>query len=163
MNRDGFTLAETLVALVLFAAAAVVFCQTVLHARMALQGVDIHEPVHSHVRWIHHDVLRILDRGQLEEGGEIELAPRVRRTAAGEPDAEPERTSARWSAEVRPTAVLDVHEVTLTVEFLHGGATEEEIEIHYYVFRPDWYEADAREALLLEKREYWERLSADRR
>lgn len=163
MKRDGFTLAETVVALALFAAAAVVFCQSALYARMALRSVDVHEPNYVRVRWIHHDVLRILSRDELEEGGEIELAPRVRKTATEEQEAEPERTVARWSVEILPTPVLDVHEVTLLVEFLQGEATEEEFEVVYYVYRPNWYDEGEREALLNEKREYWERLTAERR
>ncbi len=162
MKREGFTLAETVVAMALFAAAAAVFCQTALHARMALQRVGVHEPNYSRVRWIHYDVLRILDRETLEEGGEIELAPRVRK-AAVEQDQVSEPVTARWIAEILPTPVLDVHEVTLTIGFMQGEATEDEYVLVYYVYRMDWYDEGEREELLHEKQEYWSRIVADRR
>lgn len=155
MRRDGFTLAETVVALALFAAAAAVFCQTALHARMGLKITGTRLDHQAYVDAMRHEVLQILDRAELEAGGEVRTQAHVRKgefedVGAGEPSV------ARWRAEVLPTAVLDVHAVTVTIEMQQEDTTGETI-ITYYVYRPHWYDAGERETLLEAKREAWER------
>lgn len=160
--RAGFSLAETVVALALFSAAAVVFCQTVLNARMALRRSDDGaDQVRSHVHAIQQEVLRITDRKVMEAGGEITLAPRVRKAERETDAAVPERVVARWTASVLPTPLLDLHQVTLTIFFLQSEALAEEHERVVNIYRPNWYEPSERQALLAAKQQEWEQYRAN--
>ena len=161
MRRDGFTLAETVVALALFAAAAAVFCQTALHGRMGLNIAGTRLDQQAYVDAIRHEVLQILDRAELEAGGEVRTQAHIRK-GEFEDAGSGESAIVRWRAEVLPTVVLDVHAVTVTVEIQQEETAGEAIVIAYYVYRPDWYDAGERETFLQAKREAWERATEGR-
>lgn len=156
MKRAGFTLAETVVALALFSAAAAVFCQSALNARMALRQPDGDDRHQSHVHAVHQEVLRLTDRTALEAGGEVALAPRVRKTELETDPATTERVVARWTATVLPTPLLDLHQITLSVAFLHAEGVAEEHEQVFNVYRANWYDPGEREALLEAKQQEWD-------
>ena len=164
MKRAGFTLCETVVALSLFALAAVTLSQAALNARLGLARLDRQEPWRQHVISIRRQVLAITDRAVLEEGGEIELAPSVRKNPRdGDEDlqtADPIR--ARWEAEIEPTSLLDVHRLTISVTFDHvDGLSGEHVE-SCFVYRPGWYEREDRSTLFEDKQEQWERRRLER-
>ena len=162
MKRSGFTLAETVVALALFSAAAVVVCQSAYNARLALRQAERYDRYEGRVSHILHHVQQITDREVMEEGGEIELAPRVRKGDVEDDADAAERTVVRWSVEIYPTALLDVHQVTLTIAFMQAEATEEDHELIWNAYRPNWYEPGERDGLILAKQEEWERQQVGR-
>ncbi len=159
MKRAGFTLAETVVALALFSAAAVVFCQAALNGSMARRRPADDVPYPSPVHVVQQDVLRIRDRKILEAGGEVVLAPHVRKVPQDGGATLPERVVARWTATVLPTPLLDFHQITLTVSVTHAEGAVLEEERVFNVYRPGWYEPRAREMVLAEKQQEWERIS----
>ncbi|HAS81552.1 MAG TPA: hypothetical protein DCS43_02445 [Verrucomicrobia bacterium] len=157
MKRAGFTLAETVVALALFSAAAVVFCQAALNARMALRRPDDDAQYQAHVHTIQNEVLRLTDRNAVEAGGEMSLPLRVRKAQLDAGVAAPERVVARWTATVLPTPLLDLHQITLTITFLQAEVTAEAHERVFNVYRPNWYDPDDRDTLRVAKQQEWDR------
>ncbi len=165
MRRAGFTLPETVVALSLFAAAAVVLCQAAINARMGLARLDQQDAWHLRVDWVRDDILTITSRETLEQGGEIELAPHVRKKPKDEEDAgegDREAIRVKWEVEIAPTRLMDVHLLTLNLVFEQGEELKEPLSASYYVYRPGWYEGDARQSLLAAKEDEWERRQLER-
>jgi prepilin-type N-terminal cleavage/methylation domain-containing protein len=166
MRKAGFTLAETVVAMSLFALAATVLCQAALNARLGLQRLDEHGSPQFKLDWIRDDILAIANRKTLEEGGEMVFPQHVRkkpREGDEEAGLAGETITARWEAEIFPTPVLDVHQLNITVELEQGEEMAEPLTGSYYVYRPGWYEdADGRDSLQTEKQDEWERRKLNR-
>ena len=165
MRRAGFTLSETVVAMALFAAAATTLCQAALNAREGLARLNRRDAPHVRINWVRDDLLAITDRETLEEGGEMEFPLHVRKKGSedGEPeeeDGDPVRV--RWEAEIAPTPLLDVHQLTIKLTFERGEQMLEPQEAAYYVYRPGWYEDDGRKDMMTEKRDEWERRQLSR-
>lgn len=160
MNRQGFTLPETVVAMSLFAVAAVALCQAAVNARNGLMRLEHKDAGHLRIEWIRDDILAITDRATLEEGGEMVFPRHVRKT---QKDGEEEEIvdndiTASWEVEIFPTGLLDVHmlEITMTIE--DGDELGEPQVESYFVYRPGWYEeGDGRNSLVTEKEQEWER------
>lgn len=163
MRRAGFTLVETVVAMSLFAAAAIALCQAALNARNGLMRLDQRESSELRVDWVRDDILAITNRKTLEEGGEMEFPQQVRKTPKEGEEAPAEAVRARWEVEILPTSILDVHQMTITLALEQGEEMAEPLVGSYYVYRPGWYEeADGRDKLLTDKKEAWERLQTSR-
>lgn len=166
MRRAGFTLVETVVALSLFAAAAVALCQAAVNARNGLMRLDEREASYLRIDWVRDDILAITNRKTLEEGGEMEFPQQVRKQAKegseGE-DVPGESVRARWDVEILPTSIMDVHQLTITLSLEQGDELSEPLVGSYYVYRPGWYEAaDDRGKLLADKQDAWERLQTSK-
>ena len=165
MKRAGFTLAETVVAMSLFAVAAVALCQAAINARHGLMRLEHREAGYMRIDWVRDDILAITDRNKLEEGGEMVFPQHVRKTPkdGDEEDAPGDTIQASWEVEILPTSVLDVHQLNIELTMEQGEEISEPQTASYYVYRPGWYEdGDGRGSLLAEKQEAWERLQESR-
>lgn len=165
MSRSGFSLPETVVALSLFALASVTLCQAALNARHALLRLDERQAAYLRIDWVRDDILAITDRAVLEEGGEIVFPQEIRKTPGGDGgrDGDQEPVRARWEAEIRPTYLLDVHRLDITLTLEHGEEMIEPQMASYYVYRPHWYaEAEERSRLETDKQEAWEKRQMER-
>ncbi len=161
MKRTGFTLVETVVAMSLFAMAAVALCQTAINARHGLMRLNHKEAGYMRIDWVRDDILAITDRKTLEEGGEMVFPKHVRKTPkeGDEEDAPSDTIRASWEVEILPTSVLDVHQLNIELTMEQGEEMSEPQVASYYVYRPGWYEdSDSRGSLLEEKQDAWERL-----
>lgn len=115
---------EVLVALCIFAMAAVVLGASYLNVLLSYEAV-------SHVLLVNEDfafarqiVLTEPDRKKLEEGGEFD-------TAGGQ--------HARWSVEIESTNVADVFKVTFTCELSDPARMQpEKLAQTFTVLRPTW-------------------------
>lgn len=162
MNRAGFTLPETVVAMSLFATAAVALCQAAINAHHGLERLEQREAGHLKLNWVRDDILAITDRATLEEGGEIVFPRHVRkRPKDGEEpgnDLAEDSITATWEVEIVPTRVLDVHRLDITLSVEQGERLTEPKTASYFVYRPGWYEeSDGRSSLVSEKEQEWER------
>lgn len=162
MRRDGFTLPETVVAMSLFAAAAVALCQAAINAHHGLDRLERREAGHLKMDWVRDEILAITDRVSLEEGGELVFPRHVRKTPKDgeepESDVVEDSITAAWEVEIVPTRVLDVHRLDISVTVEQGEALTEPQTASYFVYRPGWYEeTDGRSSLVSEKEEEWER------
>lgn len=154
----GFTLAEVVVAVLLFGLAAAVLGQAVSDSlrayAMSREAVSASDS-ETHVR---RHVLGILSRSTLEEGGEVEVPVAIRKQDSEE--VETEMVKVRWEAEIFPTRLLDVYVLRVTMR-LEGGSDVGEVTHDYIAYRPSWAKQDEVDSLLESKeKEFRDRLSA---
>src|SRR5215217_3850408 len=98
---SGFTLIEVLVALCIFAMAAVVLGSAYLNVLTSYQVMARGTQVNEDFAFARQQVLLEPDRKKLEQGGEFE-------TTGGR--------RARWSVDIESTSVADVYRVAFTCE-----------------------------------------------
>ncbi|WOO41931.1 type II secretion system protein [Rubellicoccus peritrichatus] len=135
-RKRGFTLAELIVALVLFSLIAVTMGQAIVNNLQALERLSGSTPLDHDLTRMRHRIMVIENLEELKEGGEIELPT----DEGGDP------MTVRWTAEVFPTSTLDLFAVDLELEFQGGGlATNREMRL--FLYRPNWTEAEDREKL----------------
>lgn len=124
MRRRGFSILEVLVALAIFAMAAVVLASSYLNIlngyEIASRGMEANDDV-AFARQI---VLSEPDRTKLEQGGEFETAG---------------NRHVRWSVEIASTNTADLFAVTFACEVsrTEQGGGEKTVE-HFTVLRPTW-------------------------
>lgn len=138
--QKGFTLAEIVVAVALFALYATVLCQAVYYGLQALAATESKmadiTPVIALVR---QEVLPIMTIEELEEGGEIAIG--------GD-------ETVSWVAEVFPTTLLDFYVIELTIRLPSDMTEEQELVERLMVYRPAWsgnYDRDGLKELKAER------------
>ena len=123
-SSRAFTLVEVLVALVIFAMAAVVLGSSYLNVLNSYQTVSRGVQVNEDFAFARQIVLREPDRQKLEQGGEFESAGGRR---------------AKWSVEITSTLVPNVFNVAFTCELADPTRTEpEKLTQQFTVLRPTW-------------------------
>lgn len=142
-RRRGFTLLESLFALIIFAIAVGAITQTCFNALRALEIARSDENNEKNYRFVVQQIVRIESREDVESGGSVRLV---------------DDRSISWSAEIEETEIVDLFQVTVVLvdednrEF--GKTAEEEgIVETLYLLRPSWSDADERAALIAQKRE----------
>jgi general secretion pathway protein I len=120
----GFTLLEVLVALTIFAMAAVMLASSYLNVLNSYEVVARGVQINEDFAFARQQVLNEPDRKKVEEGGEFD-------TAGGR--------RAKWSAEIESSTVADVFKVTFTCEIADPTRTEPERQVRsFMVLRPTW-------------------------
>ncbi len=132
---NGFTLIEVLIAVALLAGALVVLAEGYANTLNALRAGEDKQNWQQDIAFVRERILRIETLELLESGGTLE-------TLTSGP--------ARWEAELRPTNILDLHQLRFTIDFLD---LDRIVRQEVTVLRPQWSEAADREDLLQEKRE----------
>ena len=122
---DGaFTLLEVLVALCIFAMAAVVLGSSYLNVLTSYESVSRSMKTNEDFAFARQLVLREPDRKKLEQGGEFD-------TAKG--------GHARWSAEITSTTMPNVFNVGFTCEISDTtGGEPQKVTQNLTVLRPTW-------------------------
>jgi general secretion pathway protein I len=120
----AFTLMEVLVALCIFAMAAVVLGSSYLNVLNSYEAVGRSLVVNEDFAFARQLVLNEPDRKKLEEGGEFETVGNRR---------------ARWSVEIESTGVADVFRVAFTCEIADPtGTTPDKTTQTFTLLRPTW-------------------------
>ena len=120
----GFTLIEVLVALCIFAMAAVVLGSAYLNVLISYETVSRGVQVNEDFAFARQLVLREPDRQKLEEGGQFE-------TAGGR--------RAQWNVEITSTLVPNVFNVVFNCEVADPTRTEpDRLTQQFTVLRPTW-------------------------
>lgn len=123
-RHAAFTLLEVLVAMTIFAMAAVMLASAYLNVLNAYEAVSRGVVINEDFAFARQLVLNEPDPKKLEEGGEFE-------TAGGR--------RARWSAEIESTTVADVYRVTFTCTLDDPARpAPEEQRQSFLVLRPSW-------------------------
>ena len=122
--RRGFTLLEVLVALCIFALAAVVLGMSYMNVLIGYEVVSRGTTINEDFAFARQIVLREPDRKKLEQGGEFETA----RGARG-----------KWSVDITSTTMPDVYRVAFTCDLSELSRPEAEKSTQtFFVLRPTW-------------------------
>ncbi len=140
MRKNAFTLIEVLVALAIFALAAVGLgsaYSNVLLSRMALKEKGVGEEDFARCRAA---MLETANFADIEKGGDVYL---------------PDDRMARWKGKIEPTTVADLFWVTITVEIqtTAGGPYGTPREQSQWILRPTWSVESERTKLLADAKE----------
>jgi len=140
MRKKAFTLIEVLVALSIFALAAVglgAAYSNVLLSRMALKEKGVGEEDFARCRAA---MLETANFADIEKGGDVYL---------------PDDRMARWKGKIEPTTVADLFWVTITVEIqaTAGGSYGAPREQSQWILRPTWSVESDRTKLLADAKE----------
>jgi len=140
MRKRAFTLIEVLVALSIFALAAVGLgsaYSNVLLSRMALKEKGVGEEDFARCRAA---MLETANFADIEKGGDVYL---------------PDDRMARWKGKIEPTTVADLFWVTITVEIqaTAGGPFGVSREQSQWILRPTWSVESDRTKLLADAKE----------
>jgi len=140
MRRKAFTLIEVLVALAIFALAAVglgAAYSNVLLSRMALKEKGVGEEDFARCRAA---MLETANFADIEKGGDVYL---------------PDDRMARWKGKIEPTTVADLFWVTITVEIqtTAGGPYGAPRAQSQWILRPTWSVESERTKLLADAKQ----------
>jgi general secretion pathway protein I len=123
-RRSAFTLLEVLVALCIFAMAAVVLGSSYLNVLLSYETVTRALTANEDIAFARQIVLTEPDRKKLEEGGEFETSNNQR---------------VRWSVEIESSSVADVFKVNFNCEVNDATGLEPEKRAQtFMVLRPTW-------------------------
>lgn len=133
----GFTLVEVLVALCIFAMAAVVLGSAYLNILTSYEVVARGTVVNEDFAFARQQVLNEPDRKKLEPGGDFE-------TAGGR--------RARWSVEIESSPIADVYKVTFTCEIADPARPDPDRMVQtFMLLRPTWVIDPAEQGKLKEE------------
>ena len=148
MNKRGFTILEVLAALAIFAVAAIVLGSAYVNVLNGYQLAERSTQVDADVRFAREILFYQSDIDEVEDGGEFETA---------------DGRQISWIAEVEPTLVADLFDVTFEVRIQSDGGGEGDVIVERFrMLRPTWSEDDEREKLRQESRDRITRLLEER-
>jgi len=132
-RRAAFTLIEVLVALAIFALAAVVLGAAYVNVLTSYDAVSRRSEHEQELRLVRAVVLAEPDRTVVEQGGPFPL---------------PDGRTAQWTATVEEAAVADLFRVKFRCEIAEPGRTEPWVrEEEFSLLRPTWSDPAARDRL----------------
>ena len=135
----GFTLLEVLVALAIFALAAVVLGATYVNALNAYEAATRRNGYSEDLRFARMAMLTEPDRNKVEEGGQLDLGSGKR---------------ARWQADVAATNTVDLFSVTWTCDITDSTRPEPyRTSQTFLLLRPTWSDPVESATLLEQTRE----------
>jgi general secretion pathway protein I len=130
----SFTLLEVLVALAIFALAAVVLGATYVNALNAYEAAGRRNEYSEDLRFVRAALLTESDREAAVEGAELGLGGNKR---------------ARWHADIAPTDTVDLFAVTWTCEITDPARREPyRVTQTFLLLRPTWSDPVERSTLL---------------
>lgn len=145
-RRCAFTIIEVLMALALFALAAVVMGTAYVNVLNAYAVAARSMQGEEDVRFAREQLLRETDPKAVEEGGEFTSA---------------DGRSVRWKAKIEPTSLPDLFDVAFTCESSElGGAAPQITTQKFRLLRPTWSDPGERDKLRQEARKRIEEFNA---
>jgi general secretion pathway protein I len=148
MRNRGFTILEVLAALAIFAIAAIVLGTAYVNVLNGYQLAERSTQINVDVRFAREILFYQSDLEKVEEGGDFETV---------------DGRQVSWIAEVEPTMIADLFDVTFEVNIQSDRAGEQdEFVERFRMLRPTWSEDDEREKLRQEMRDRITRMLEDR-
>lgn len=139
MKRRGFSLIEVVVAVALFASAAVVLSSAFVNALLARDFGKRNADFAEDVRTVRLQLLLEPNLEDAEDGGLYETF------GSGE---------AEWEAVIEPMEVVDLFYVRLQITFSEPPEGVDPLYVEeLYLLRPTWSESEERSDLLADKRD----------
>jgi Tfp pilus assembly protein PilV len=132
--RLGFSLVETLVAIMIFILTVGVLAQSLSIALTAISHMEIQEGREHDYAFVRDQVLTISDTQTLSLGGNAQT---------------PNAGQATWDAETETTETPDLFRVSLNITLAgDNGVPAESSNQTIFLLRPQWSETDVRASLL---------------
>ena len=148
MKYRGFTILEVLASLAIFAIAAIVLGAAYVNVLNGYQLAERSTQINADVRFAREILFYQSDLDKVEEGGDFETA---------------DGRQVSWIAEVAPTLIADLFEVTFEVRIQPEGMGDRELFTERFrTLRPTWSEEDEREKLRQESRDRITQMLEDR-
>jgi len=139
----GFTLIEVLVALAIFALAAVVLGAAYVNILTSYDAVSRRSEHEQELRWVRAAVMAEPDREVVEKGGTLAL---------------PDQRAVQWTAVVEPAPVADLFRVRFRCEIPVPARAEPWVrEEVFFLLRPTWSDPAERERLRQQSRQRLEK------
>ena len=136
--KSGFSLIEVVVALAIFAMAAVVLSNTFVNTLLARERGVNNDARNRDIRAVRMQLLLEPNREDAEKGNTYETL---------------NNGSANWEAKIEPTNVVDLFQVNFRIEFTKPQDDQEATyQETLYLLRPTWSESDERADLLQDKK-----------
>lgn len=138
-DGSGFSMIEVVIALAVFAMAAVVLTDTFVNALLARERGVSNDARNRDIQAVRMQLLLEPNRDDAEEGDTYE-------TLGNGP--------AHWESVIELTNVVDLFQVQLSIEFQDPqDGQEAAYQETLYLLRPTWSESDERSNLLQEKKD----------
>ena len=138
-NRSAFSLIEVVIALAIFAMAAVVLTETFVNSLLAREKGVSNDARNRDIRAVRMQLLLEPNREDAKDGSTYETVS---------------NGSANWKAEIEPTNVVDLFQVNFRIEFMKPQDDQEATyQETLYLLRPTWSEPGERADLLGNKKE----------
>ena len=129
----GFTLLEALIALAIFAMAAVVLGSSYVNVLLSYEAANQALERNENLEFARAALMAESDRDEVEKGGDFDGGNGRR---------------VRWRAAIEATPTPDVYEVTFRCEITGTDLKEpEKVEQRFRLLRPTWAEKDERDKL----------------
>ena len=138
-TADGFSLIEVVVALALFAMAAVVLNSSFVNTLLARERGLSNDLLNADIRAVRLQLLLESNLDDAEDGDRYETL---------------NSGTANWEASIEPTNLIDLFHVQLQIEF--SDPQDDQATTHtesLYLLRPTWSESDERSELLQDKKD----------
>ena len=136
---SAFTLLEVLIALAIFAVAAVMLGMTYINALNAYDLATRRNEYDADLRFVRSAVLTESDRDKVEEGGDLDLGNNRR---------------AHWQADIASTDTVDLFSVSWTCEITDPARREPyRVTQTFLLLRPTWSDPVERTKLLEQVRQ----------
>lgn len=137
-TSKAFSLIEVVVALALFAMAAVVLSSSFVNALLAREKGLSNDLRNADIRAVRMQLLLQPNLDDAEDGDRYETL---------------HNGDANWRATIEPTNVVDLFHVELAIEFMDPQQDQQtSYQETLYLLRPTWSESDERSQLLEDKR-----------
>lgn len=126
-NKEGFTILEVLVAVVIFAGAATVLVASYINILSNFEASRIKTNFEEELAFVRAELQLISDVEEAMDGGEFDMGNGV---------------SGLWYSEVEMTEVPNLFSVNMFVDMVNADGERMDLNQQFYLLRPTWGELD---------------------
>ena len=126
-NRQGFTILEVLVAVVIFAGAATVLVASYINILSNFEASRVRTNFEEELAYVRSDLQLLSDVEEAMDGDEFDMGNGVTGT---------------WYSEIEMTEIPNLFSVIMFVDMTNADGERMELDQQFYLLRPTWSEAD---------------------
>ena len=127
INKQGFTILELLVAVVIFAGAATVLVASYINILSNFEASRLKANFDEELAFVRGELQTISDLGEAEDGLEFDMGNGV---------------SGNWYSEIEMTEIPNLFSVTIFVDMVDAQGERQQLNQLFYLLRPTWGEVD---------------------